>query len=106
MDNNLRQLLADLRRRFEALYGDRLKHMILFGSRARGDMDPDSDVDVLVVLDDEVDAAEEVFRSGEIRSQVSLEAGMTVSCVFVSHRDYAGGGTTLLRNARREGVAV
>ncbi|HWP47204.1 MAG TPA: nucleotidyltransferase domain-containing protein [Candidatus Limnocylindrales bacterium] len=32
--------------------GDRLKQVILFGSRARGDHAPDSDYDCLVVLDE------------------------------------------------------
>ena len=106
MDDNLRQLLVDLRRRFEALYDDRLKHMILFGSRARGDMDPDSDVDVLVVLDDEVDAAEEVFRSGGIISDVSLDYGLTICCVFFSEPRYDQGDSPLLRNVMNEGVLV
>jgi uncharacterized protein len=33
-------------------YGDRLKGLYLFGSRARGDFRPDSDADVAVVLED------------------------------------------------------
>jgi len=32
--------------------GKHLKKMILFGSRARGDNDPDSDYDIPVVLDE------------------------------------------------------
>jgi predicted nucleotidyltransferase len=33
-------------------YGSRLKGLYLFGSRARGDHEPDSDADVAVVLED------------------------------------------------------
>ena len=44
-------LLADLKRRLERRFGDRLVALYLFGSRARGDHEPDSDVDVAVVLD-------------------------------------------------------
>jgi predicted nucleotidyltransferase len=33
-------------------YGARLRELVLYGSRARGDADEDSDVDVLVVIDD------------------------------------------------------
>jgi predicted nucleotidyltransferase len=49
-------LLADLKRRLERRFGDRFVALYLFGSRARGDHDPDSDVDVAVVLDQEMPA--------------------------------------------------
>jgi uncharacterized protein len=44
-------LLADLKRRLERRFGDRFVALYLFGSRARGDHEPDSDVDVAVILD-------------------------------------------------------
>jgi predicted nucleotidyltransferase len=49
MNDNLTTILAELRRRFEVLYGVRLVKMMLFGSQARGDAEPGSDIDVLVV---------------------------------------------------------
>jgi predicted nucleotidyltransferase len=36
----------------QARFGEQLVDVWLFGSRARGDAHPDSDIDVLVVLDD------------------------------------------------------
>ena len=39
-------LLADLKRRLERRLGERFVALYLFGSRARGDAEPDSDVDV------------------------------------------------------------
>jgi hypothetical protein len=36
MDDKLTAIIAELRWRFEALYGERLVRMILFGSQARG----------------------------------------------------------------------
>ena len=49
-DEKLRTILAELRGEFEALYGDRLVKMVLYSSRARGDAEHYSDIDVLVVL--------------------------------------------------------
>jgi predicted nucleotidyltransferase len=62
MNDELTPLLAELRCRFEALYGERLVQMILFGSQARGDAEPGSDIDVLIVLKDPVHAGEETDR--------------------------------------------
>jgi antitoxin ChpS len=44
-------LLELLKQRLRRRFGDRFDGLYLFGSRARGDADPDSDVDVAVVLD-------------------------------------------------------
>jgi uncharacterized protein len=40
-----------LRIQLQTSFGERLKKVILFGSRARGDADEDSDYDVLVLLE-------------------------------------------------------
>lgn len=40
-----------LRNRLQSAFGERLKQILLFGSRARGDAEEDSDYDVLVLLE-------------------------------------------------------
>lgn len=49
------EILAAARDRLRAALGARLKGLILFGSEARGDAAPDSDIDLLVLLDTERD---------------------------------------------------
>ncbi len=55
LSTHIEALLRDLRGRLEALYGKRLHAVVLYGSHARGEATPDSDVDVMVVLEGEVD---------------------------------------------------
>ena len=55
-------VLALFKQELEELYGPRLKQALLYGSRARGDHQPDSDYDVLVVLDGPFDHWAEVGR--------------------------------------------
>ena len=50
MNINLKPILTRLKKELTDLYGDRLQHLTLFGSQARGDAEPGSDIDVLVVL--------------------------------------------------------
>lgn len=42
----------------------RPRRVVLFGSRARGESDPDSDIDLLVILDDDAPADMLTLRAG------------------------------------------
>ena len=42
--------LAELKCEFELLLGDRLERFVLFGSKARGDHDTNSDIDVAITV--------------------------------------------------------
>jgi len=86
-------LLKDLRDGFGRIYGSRLKGFCLFGSYARGEQTQESDLDVLIVLDAVERYGEELERTGELVSDLSLRAGISISRVLVSEHDWTGGDT-------------
>jgi len=102
----LHDILAELRRRFETLYGPRLVRMVLYGSQARGDAEPGSDIDVLVVLNGEVDPCREIDRTLDDVVNLSFEHDVVISCVFMDEHRFRHRNGPLLRNIRREGVAI
>jgi predicted nucleotidyltransferase len=106
MPANIEAILAELHRRFERLYGGRFVRLVLFGSQARGDAEPGSDIDVLVVLRGPVSACEEIERTLDDVAGLSLDNEVVISCVFVSESDFRREQSPLLLNIRREGVAV
>jgi uncharacterized protein len=106
MNDKLTTMLAELQQRFEALYGMRLIRMMLFGSQARGDAEPGSDIDVLVVLSGEVSPCEEIARTIDDVADVSLHHNEVVCCVFVSAEQFEHELSPLLLNIRREGVPI
>jgi len=106
MNEKLRTILVDVRQRLESLYGDRLVKLVLFGSQARGDAEPGSDIDVLVVLKGSVKPGEEISRTSAIRSDLCLKFGEVVSCIYMDADRFAHRNGPLLRNVRKEGIAL
>lgn len=47
---NMENQLTDLKESLKLLLGDSLIKMVLFGSRARGDYDEDSDIDIAIIV--------------------------------------------------------
>jgi len=80
--------------------------MVLFGSQARGDAEPGSDVDVLIVLRGSINPGEEITRTGELTASLSLLYDVVISRHFVSADQFASEQSPLLLNIRREGVSV
>ena len=106
MSERLSEILKELRQGLEALYGDRLVKTVVYGSQARGDARPWSDIDVAAVLRGPVDPFAELHRSGELVADLSLRYDTVIHCKFVAEEELAHGDAPLLRNIVKEGIAV
>lgn len=103
-DPALAPLLGALRLRLGVLYGDRLDRLVLYGSHARGDARPGSDVDLAVVLRGPVDAADEVDRTADLVADLVLDHGRFVSLYPLSDADFLAADRAVVRAVREEGV--
>jgi len=106
MEAKVETILAELREGLEKLYGDRLVHLILYGSRARGDAEPDSDIDVMVVLKGPISHGQETRNTSDLRLSLSLEYDVLISFTYISEEQFAAEQSPLLINVRREGIRV
>jgi uncharacterized protein len=102
----LAAILKRLRTEIALILGDRLAAIYLYGSQARGDARPDSDIDVLVVLRGDFSYFDMVMQTSTCTAQISLDYDKVISCAFVSKDDFTQRRTPLLLNVRREGVLV
>ncbi len=101
-----RAILDDFRRRVSERLA--LHQLILFGSRARGDADPDSDMDVLVVLEDPVESGADAYVS-HCAWEAGFEHGVIVSPVVFSRSEWEEGperDSLLALAVRKEGIPV
>lgn len=106
MIQKVNDILVELRGELQSLYGERLERILLFGSQARGDAEPESDIDVLVVLKGAVEPGVEIDRTSHFVAELSLANNVVVSCVFISSKRFAAERSPLLLNVRREGLAI
>jgi predicted nucleotidyltransferase len=106
MDQRLTEILKELRSHLEALYGNRLVKTVVYGSQARGDARPWSDIDVAVVLKGPVDRYAELHRTGELVAGLSLRFNTVIHCRFVDEESLAKGDRPLLRSILKEGIPV
>lgn len=106
MKPEIQVIVSELRQRLRDLYGERLVHVILFGSQSRSDAVPGSDIDILVVLNGSVSPGKEIIRTGEMTTALSLKYDVVVSCTFISTERYETEQSPLLINVHREGVLV
>ena len=82
------------------------RRIILFGSRARGTFDQDSDIDLLVLLDDDAPAEKLTLRAGFDAASNYPGATDIVPCRLATYAARAGTVGTLCNMAAREGVVV
>ena len=106
IDPSTRAILFSLKSKLTALYQDRLLHLTLFGSQARGEAGKESDIDVLIVLKPPVNAGAEIKHTSKIVADLSLQHDVVISCLFMDEDHYSTRNTPLLRNIRREGILL
>jgi predicted nucleotidyltransferase len=96
-------ILERLRAVLTEIYGDRLERVVLFGSRARGDAQPDSDYDVAVFLRDMPDRMPELNRLADVATDILYSEGC-----FIHAMPYPAGTykerTPLMHEIRTEGI--
>ena len=89
-----------------AQYGARLRRFLLFGSWARGDAHPESDIDLLVVLDRVDSPWDELRAMDDVLWRHSYQNDAVIAAVPVAERDLNDAVQPLLIRARAEGRAV
>ena len=103
---NIKSILNETRICFDAIYAQRVKELILFGSYARGDFEPGSDIDLLLLLDHLEDLDTERARYMPAICELSLKYDRVVSVIPMEYETYQTRKTPLIVNVQREGVSL
>lgn len=104
--SDLKKILWKLNNSFKQYYKNRLIKILLYGSRARGDEEVDSDIDILVVLEKPVNPVDEILNTGTIVADLSLEYNLVISCIFMDREEFERRNSMFLNNIRKESIII
>ena len=81
--SELKIVLQEVENASKQLYGDKLNKIILYGSYARGDNTEESDIDIMIILDGDIDDVKKMRSlTAEMASNISIEQEVFLSIVL------------------------
>ena len=98
----LRELQAELRQ----LYGAQAPLALVYGSYARGEERPDSDIDILLLYQRTVRPGKEIERVSAILAKLNLRYQVLISVLPARAVDYHRATGVFWQNLRKEGVSI
>ncbi len=105
-DKRLQTILTTTKKGLQKLYGPRLKGLVLYGSYARGEATPDSDIDVAVILDDYENIWTEIKHYGALAQRLCLRFNVLVALYPIEEATWRSELSPLMINIRREGIPL
>lgn len=101
---NTEGLLEELKAALHDIYGEELRGVYVYGSHARNEGQPESDVDVIIILDNIEDYWEEIQRTSHVISDLSLKYNVSISPVRINEIAWLKEDSPFLNNVRREAI--
>lgn len=104
MDERIKHLIKQIKAHLITMYGEKIKKVILYGSYVRGNATRDSDIDILVLVDQSLNPFEVRESLSDLLFDMILEEGELVSVIAVPEHFYESYNSPFMLNVRKEGV--
>jgi len=106
MNKKIENIVKEIKSYLIKTFGDRIKEVMVYGSYARGDYTMDSDVDVLIVIDDSIKPSEVEKHLNDLLFNILLEKNELISVIAVPESLFRNYNSPFMLNVREEGVPV
>jgi predicted nucleotidyltransferase len=102
----VQQLVRQIKEYLLKQYRKKIKQVILYGSHVRGEATEDSDIDVLVVVDDSLDPFEVRNSLSALLYDILLDTGELISVITIPEQLFRSYNSPFLLNVREEGIVA
>jgi predicted nucleotidyltransferase len=104
MDEKVKSLINQIKAHLIKMYGDNIKKVILYGSYVRGETTRDSDIDILVLVDQSVNPFEVRESLSDLLFDILLEEGELISVIAVPEQLFENYNSPFMLSVKNEGV--
>ena len=102
----IRQITERIKAHLFQRFGTGVDSILLYGSHARGEAGPESDIDLLVLIHDTLNPSEVRASLSELLFDILVEQGELVSVIVLPKRYYEANESAFLRNLRQEAIKI
>jgi predicted nucleotidyltransferase len=102
----LQSVLDELRAGIKSIYKEKAPSIRIYGSYARGDANPGSDIDVLLIYPEKVRQVEEIRRLGALLAEINLRYQVLISLLPTDEKEYRRSSIGFWRNVRKESKPI
>lgn len=109
MPKAVRSLLTEYLLEVKKIYGSHLKSVILYGSYARGDYSPDSDVDIMILVDlknEDMDLYSDALSEVGFEYNVAYDIWIMPVVKSIDHFQHWRYAYPFYQNISKEGVTL
>lgn len=106
MQTSTQAILAELTDALRARLRERFAGLWLYGSQARGDAGPESDIDLILLLRGMERPGQEIDRIVDLLAELNLKYQVLISVLPLEEAALAKAPGAFWRNVRREGRAT
>ena len=106
MDQKIKLLIGQIKEHLAGMYGEKIRKVILYGSCARGTATSDSDIDILLLVDESLNPFEVRESLSDLLYDILLEEGELVSVMVVGEDLYENYNSPFMLNVKKEGMVA
>jgi predicted nucleotidyltransferase len=105
-DRKVKILIKKIKKYLRERYGEKIKKVILYGSYVKGKATEESDIDVIVVVDDSLNSAKVRESLSDYLFDVLLEEEELISVLVINESLYENYKSPFLLNVKEEGLVI
>jgi uncharacterized protein len=102
----VKNALLDLQTELQNIYGGAAPAILVYGSYARDEENPDSDIDILLLYRKKIQPGKEIQRISAVLADLNIRYQVLISILPGMETDYQNAKGALWQNIRRESVSI